>query len=196
MDPLGILRKVEVFKGEDGWSTSDAAAGKKAKKVRPSEINHGNIAPSVQPLGVTCDHLEHNFVLSFAALRRLRFGGGEERDSAARAFLAALGLLALAEQDARGYALRSRCDLVCDGRAALELVHPDGTTDAVSIDRAGAHKLYMDAFEAARSAGFQLSGTPLALTPQDKLVEIVRKSQDLALHGAGGEDGDSDDPSS
>ncbi|SFW22706.1 type I-U CRISPR-associated RAMP protein Csb1/Cas7u [Nitrosovibrio sp. Nv17] len=196
MDPLGILRKVEVFKGEYGWSTSDAAAGKKAKKVRPSEINHGNIAPSVQPLGVTCDHLEHSFVLSFAALRRLRFGGGEERDSAARAFLAALGLLALAEQDARGYALRSRCDLVCDGRAALELVHPDGTTDAVSIDRAGAHKLYMDAFEAARAAGFQLSGTPLALTPQDKLVEIVRKSQDLALHGAGGEDGDSDDPSS
>lgn len=194
IDPLGILRKVEVFKGEGGWSTTEAAAGKKAKKVRPSEINHGNIAPSVQPLGVTCDHLEHSFVLSFAALRRLRFGG-DERNSTGRAFLAALGLLALAEQDARGYALRSRCDLVCGGRAALELVHPDGATEAVSIDRDATRKLYKNAFEAAQSAGFKLSAEPLRLTPQPKLVEIVRKSQDLALRGAGGEDEESGDES-
>jgi CRISPR-associated protein Csb1 len=194
IDPLGVLRKVEVFKGESGWGTTEAAAGKKAKKVRPSEINHGNIAPSVQPLGVTCDHLEHSFVLSFAALRRLRFGGSE-RDSAGRAFLAALGLLALAEQDTRGYALRSRCDLVCEGRGALELVHPDGATEAVSIDLAATRKLYKGAFEAAQSAGFKLSAEPLRLTPQNKLVEIVRKSQDLALRGAGGEAEESGDES-
>jgi CRISPR-associated protein Csb1 len=45
IDPLGVLRKVEVFKGESGWDTTQAGAGKNAKKVRPSEINHGNIAP-------------------------------------------------------------------------------------------------------------------------------------------------------
>src|SRR5690606_12931360 len=50
IDPLGVLRKVEVFKGESGWATTEAAAGRRAKKVRPSEINHGNITPSVQPL--------------------------------------------------------------------------------------------------------------------------------------------------
>lgn len=194
IDPLGVLRQVEVFKGESGWGTTEAAAGKKAKKVRPSEINHGNIAPSVQALGVTCEHLEHTLVLSFAALRRLRFGGGD-RDIAGRALLAALGLLTLAEQDARGYALRSRCDLVCDGRAALELVHPDGAADAVSIDRTASRKLYKDAFEAAQSAGFKLSAQPLRLTPQAKLVEIVRKSQELALRGAGGEEDEAGDES-
>jgi CRISPR-associated protein Csb1 len=194
IDPLGVLRKVEVFKGESGWGTSEAAAGKKAKKVRPSEINHGNIAPSVHPLGVTCDHLEHSFVLSFSALRRLRFGGGE-RDSSGRVLLAALGLLALAEQDARGYALRSRCDLVCEGRAALELVHPDGATEAVSINRTATHKLYKEAFDAAQSAGFKLSEKALSLTPQPKLVEIVRRSQELALRGAGGEDDEAGDES-
>src|SRR5437773_1203601 len=127
IDPLGVLRKVEVYKGKNGWDTTEVGAGAGAKRVRPSEINHGNIAPSIQPLGVTCDHIEHSFVLSFAALRRLRFGE-TKRDAAARTLLAALALLAITEQDARGYALRSRCDLVCEGRAPLELVHPDGRT--------------------------------------------------------------------
>lgn len=187
IDPLGVLRKVDVFKGENGWNTTAAGAGKNAKKVRPSEINHGNIAPSVQPLGVTCDYVEHSFVLSFAALRRLRFGESE-RDAAGRCLLAALGLIALAEQDGRGYALRSRCDLICEGRAPLELMHPDGATEAIAIDRASAHTTYQKAFENAQKAGFALSAQPLRLTPQDKLVEIVRKSQELALRGEGGEE--------
>jgi CRISPR-associated protein Csb1 len=189
IDPLGVLRKVEVFKGEDGWDVTEAGAGKKAKKVRPSEINHGNIVPSVQPLGITCDHIEHGFVLSFAALRRLRFGS-PKRNGTGRTLLAALGLLALAEQDARGYALRSRCDLVCEGRTSLELVHPDGSTDEFALDRAGALTLYRNAFEAARQTGFAFPAEPIRLTPQDKLVEIVRRSQELALEGAGGEDED------
>lgn len=187
IDPLGVLRRVDVYKGESGWSTTEAGAGEKAKKVRPSEINHGNIAPSIQPLGVTCDRIEHSFVLSFAALRRLRFGG-DQKDAAGRNLLATLGLVGLAEQDARGYALRSRCDLVCEGRAPLELVRADGTTETVTVDRTTARELYQEAFEIAQGAGFALSAAPLRLTPQDKLVEIVRKSQDLALRGAGGEE--------
>jgi CRISPR-associated protein Csb1 len=186
IDPLGVLRKVEVFKGPNGWDIDVDGAGKGAKKVRPSEINHGNIAPSVQPLGITCDYAEHVAVISFAGLRRLGFGGGE-RDGAGRALLAALGLAALAEQDARGYALRSRCDLVWDGRVPLELVHADGTSDQVEIDRAAAQRLYADAYDAARRAGFELAREPVRLVPQDKLVEIVRRSQRLALEGEGGE---------
>jgi CRISPR-associated protein Csb1 len=192
IDPLGVLRKVDVYKGESGWSTTEAEAGKKAKKARPSEINHGNIAPSVQPLGITCERVEHGFVLSFAALRRLRFGGGE-RDQAGRSLLAALGLIALAEQDARGYALRSRCDLVCEGRAPLEVVHPDGATHSIAIDRATTRALYQQALDAAQQIGFDLSAEPLRLTPQQKLVEIVRKSQELALSGKGGEEAVSDE---
>lgn len=186
IDPLGVLRKVEVYKGEDDWSTDEKSAGKKAKKVRPSEINHGNIAPSIQPLGITCDYLEHMFVLSFAGLRRLRFGS-PEKDSAGRTLLAALGLLAVTEQDTAGYALRSRCDLVCEGLAPLELVHPDGSFQTIELHRAAAQKLYGEVFALAKQAGFSLQEEPLRLLPQGKLVEIVRKSQELALSGEGGE---------
>jgi CRISPR-associated protein Csb1 len=186
IDPLGVLRRVEVFKGQDGWDVVKERAGKGAKQVRPSEINHGNIAPTVQPLGITCDHVEHIAVLSFAGLRRLGFGGGE-RDRAGRALLAAIGLLAVAEQDARGYALRSRCDLVCEGRAPFEFVHTDGGVDRTEIDREAARRTYAASLEATRKAGFKLAAEPIRLIPQDKLVEIVRRSQALALEGEGGE---------
>ena len=186
IDPLGILKKVEVFKGASvsDWSTDKSSAGPKAKPVRPSEINHSNIAPTVVPLGVTCDHAEHRATITLAGLRRLRFGGGE-RDSAGRALIASLGLLALAEQDARGYALRSRCDLVCDGEAPLELVHTDGSTTALKLDRATARTLHREAHERAEKAGFRFRS--LSLEPQEKLVEIVRRSRQLALEGEGGE---------
>lgn len=187
IDPLGVLRKVEVFKGAAGWDVTTGGAGKNAKKVRPSEINHGNIAPTVAPLGATCDHLEHTFVLSFSALRRLRFGGGE-RDVAARALLAALGLLAVAEQDVRGYSLRSRCDLVCDGRVPFEAVKSDGDTLAIEVSRDAATRLCKEAIEGVRTAGFNLPEEPLLLTAQEKLVAIVLKSQELALSGEGGEE--------
>lgn len=187
IDPLGVLRKVDVYQGEGkAWDVEPSALGKKAKKVRPSEINHGNIAPSVQPLGITCDYIEHTAVISFAGLRRLGFGGGE-KDAAGRTLLAALGLLALAEQDARGYALRSRCDLVCDGRAPLERVRADGQAASFDLDRVAARALYADAVEAARRAGFDVGREPIRLTPQDKLVRIVAESQRLALEGEGGE---------
>lgn len=189
IDPLGVLRKVEVFKGPEGWDINQQGAGRGAKKVRPSEINHGNIAPTVQPLGVTCDYAEHVAVVSFAGLRRLGFGGGE-RDAAGRALLAALGLVALTEQDARGYALRSRCDLVCEERAPLELVHADGSVETAETNREAARRLYADALAAARASGFSLGREPIRLVPQDKLVAIVRKSQQLALEGEGGEAGD------
>ena len=185
IDPLGVLRKVDVYKSPTAWSTDQKEAGQGAKKVRPSEINHGNITPTVTPLGVTCAYAEHRAVLTLAGLRRLHFGD-DERDAAGRALLAALGLVALTEQDARGYALRSRCDLVCDGAAEIELVHADGTTEPVEIDRTSAHALYREAHAGADQAGFQFSVT--ALQPQPKLIEIVRRSRELALEGEGRDD--------
>ncbi len=189
IDPLGVLARVKVFKGSAGWDTDKQRAGKDAKEVRPSEINHSNIRPSVQPLGITCDRAEQSFVLSFAALRRLRFGD-VKRGRAGRSLLAALGLLAITEQDSRGYGLRSRCDLVCEGRAPVELLAADGTAQTLEIDRATAHDLYLSAFGAAQAAGFHLSGTPVRLIPQDKLVTIVQRSQELALIGLGGDEGE------
>ena len=186
IDPLGILGKVEVYRGASvsEWNTDKGTAGVGAKLVRPSKINHSNIVPTVEPLGVTCDHAEHRATITLAGLRRLRFGGGE-RDAAGRTLIAALGLLALVEQDARGYALRSRCDLVCDGVAPLELVRADGSTEEFELDRQAAQALYRDAYAQAEAEGFGFRS--LTLMPQDKLVEIVRRSRQLALEGKGGD---------
>lgn len=187
IDPLGVLRSVEVYKSDAGWDTTEKAAGKGAKKVRPSEVNHGNIAPSVTPLGITCSYAEQTVVITLAGLRRLRFGGDARRDDAARALIAALGLVALAEQDLQGYALRSRCDLVCEGPAPLELVAFDGTTTPFDLTRDEAVALYAQALARAREAGFTLAAEPVRLAPQEKLIEIVRQSMSRALADQGGE---------
>jgi len=186
IDPLGVLRGVAVYKSKEGWDVEAENAGRGAKKVRPSEINHGNIAPTVDKLGVTCDYIEQTSVVTLAGLRRLRFGNSE-RTLAARSLLAALGLVAMLEQDARGYALRSRCDLVCDGPAPLQLVKFDGSTEDIELDLAAARALYAECVAAVRNAGFTFSSTPLVLKPQAKLIAIVEKSRELALAGEGGE---------
>ena len=184
IDPLGILSKVDVYKSASGWDTDQSEAGKGAKKVRPSKINHSNIPPTVTPLGVTCAHAEHRMTITLAGIRRLQFGSAD-RDAAGRALVAALGLLAVAEQDVRGYSLRSRCDLVCEGAAALEFVRWDGSVTSVDLDRSSAQALYREAYRQAEDAGFSFRS--LTLKPQDKLVEIVRRSRELALEGEGGD---------
>jgi CRISPR-associated protein Csb1 len=186
IDPLGVLRKVEVYKSKEGWNVDQKKAGKDAKKVRPSEINHGNIAPSVVKLGVTCDYVEQTSVITLAGLRRLRFGD-PKRTSAGRSLLAALGLVALLEQDTRGYALRSRCDLVCDGVAPLELVKSGGSSEALELDLPEARTMYGKCVDDVRDAGFIFANDPVVLKPQAKLVKIVKDSRDLALAGEGGE---------
>jgi CRISPR-associated protein Csb1 len=209
IDPLGILKSVTIYQSKNNpsdWTPNegDAAttgankepikfARKKGDKAgKPSVINHGNITPTVQPLGITCEQIEHTAVVSFAGLRRLGFGG-DKRDVAGRTVLAALGIVALTEQDARGYALRSRCDLVCEGQAPFELVHADGSHDDLKIDRPTARQLLSEALAAARAAGFDFPVKPIQLKPQDKLIEIVRKSQLLALKGEGGDADEGDE---
>lgn len=188
IDPLGVPRSIEIYKKEGDWGFDDKRLGKGAKKVRPSEVNHGNIPPSIAPLGVTCDHALQTQVLTFAGLRRLRFGTDEAKNLAARTWLAALGIVAMIEGNRQGMALRSRCDFVCEnGLAPLELVAFDGSAREVEIDAEAAVRLHEEAFESARQAGFTLDLEPVILTPQAKLVELVRRSQEKALADEGGE---------
>ena len=199
IDPLGISKDVQIYQSseeEGDWTPfEDQAARKQSQPIlfrrkkgdkagKPSVINHSNVTPTVEPLGVTCDYLEHRATITLAGLRRLRFGGGA-RNAAGRTLIASLGLLALSEQDARGYALRSRCDLVCDGPAPLELVRADGSTAVLELDHAAARALYREAYAQAKAAGFEFKS--LTLKPQDKLIEIVRRSRQLALEGRGEE---------
>jgi len=127
------------------------------------------------------DYAEQTLVLSFAGLRQLGFGGGP-RESVARSYLAALALVAAAEHDARGYALRSRCDLVPeDGRARWELVASDGTITEVDVTATAARETYQSAVKAIKDAGFELNFTPIRLVPRPELVTIARQSHETAV---------------
>jgi CRISPR-associated protein Csb1 len=187
IDPLGIRSGVSVYKLPNGDWSLDPPADKKAKELRPSEINHSNIAPSITPLGVSVDYAVHSFVLSFAALRRLRFarnsGGQSPVDLAAQTALAALGLAAVTAQDRSGYFLRSRCDLVPEVGASFEIVRANGEAEPVELDLDVACRLVKEAIEAAKSADIAWNANDLVLKPQEKLVRLVSASRELALQG-------------
>ena len=182
-----------VYKWPNGDWSIDSPSDKKAKnapkQVKPSEINHSNIAPSVTPLGVSVDYAQHTFVFSFAALRRLRFAGNfgpaSAVDLAAQTALAALGLAAAKAQDRNGYFLRSRCDLAPDanGSNGFEIVRADGSADPIKIDFIEACRLVTEAARAAAAGGVPWNADDLVLRPQEKLVRLVSESRRLALQG-------------
>jgi CRISPR-associated protein Csb1 len=97
------------------------AAKAKAKPLSASRLGLGGIPPSLESLGaVACRRIVRSHVLSFSALRQLRFGSNVEGDAACRALLAALALCGLARSDAE-LSLRANCDLVELGPATVVL---------------------------------------------------------------------------
>jgi CRISPR-associated protein Csb1 len=192
IDPLGIRSGVRVVKLANGdWRLAD---DKEKGAVKPSEINHSNIAPSVTRLGVSVDYVLHSFVLSLPALRRLRFlgrpGQPSPADAAAHAALAALALAACLAQDEAGYALRSRCDLVPDQDQsdAFEVVRRDGGTEPLAVDLSAVGCLFHAAVRQASDHGLAMRESDLLLQPQEKFVQMIRKSRELALKGEADED--------
>lgn len=200
IDPLGIVSAVKVYRkaGAEGeWTVMESEAerrgntavlytGKKriGKAGRPSLINHGSVTPSVQQLGVSVDYALHNFVLSFAALRRLHFGAAKA-DLAAQTALAALALAAVTSQDRVGYFLRSRCDLVPQENSpkGFELIDANGHVEKVELESSQASTLAREAADAAKAVGLEWNDADVLLTPQARLVQLVVESRRLALAG-------------
>lgn len=206
IDPLPIARGVEIYASSEGGWTLDPASARKTKKgdaekLRPSELNLGNVTPDLArgdrgaplPGGVTMSRAVQTTVLSLAALRKLGFPVGEVRshdaDGAARSLLTALGVAAIVFQREHGYDLRSRCLLVPTGSLGLELVSPDGGATAYSLDASGASDLVARAADAARSAGFVWGNDEIALTPEPKLVGLVKRSEELLAQAPDEDDG-------
>lgn len=179
-DPLGIKRDARVVGGVLDWRPARGEKGEKS--LRPSEINHSNIISNLVPGGVTIDYALHIAVITCAGLRRLKFSETTD-ETAGRVVLAALALVALTQQDSAGYALRSRCDLVCQGREPFEIVQPDGSAQTFDIDPAKAIEIFKESIDAAKKAGFLWEERPLRLTPQQRLVELVALSRAKALSG-------------
>jgi CRISPR-associated protein Csb1 len=197
-DPLAVSRhvEIEIDKNKDWKPKGLADKGKKeerTKGTRPSEVNHGNILVTVEyervgderhslKGGVTCDYALQQSVISLAGLRRLRFPLEGKRDpkldDAGRAVLASLGLVALTHGRDRGYALRSRCDLVADGTAPFEVLAQDGAAKNEPLDTARAIGLYKEAIAHAKKLGLPWDPIPKQMKPQPKLAKLVSLSRE------------------
>lgn len=214
IDPLGIRKDAaQIYETPDrSWTLSSEEAAKdknkkpilKGKDGKPSEANHGNIVPSLsdisrdgQPLagGVTISYAEQMTVISLPALRRLQFpvAGKVTREAnvAGRTVLAALGLCGAVLAAERGLDLRSRCLLWPTAPLKWDLLDRPGSDEtSFELDSAAAIKLLAEAVEQARKTGLPWMAQPLKLKPAKKLVELVRRSQELAItSGEGGEGG-------
>jgi CRISPR-associated protein Csb1 len=139
----------------------EIARGKR-ERVSASALGLGSIPPSMDGLGfVSCRQILRHHVLSFAALRQLRFGLGPEGDATARALLAALALNGLARADAE-LLLRANCDLVEAGPTVVDLDARHGQStqlDSLTIHEADA--LLGQAIDAATVAGVRWEGQTL-----------------------------------
>jgi CRISPR-associated protein Csb1 len=179
--------------------------GKNQDEGRPSTANHGNVTPSwkdpktKQPAagGVIISHAVQTVVLSLTALRRLSFPLSSKRptpagDDAARTALAALGLCAVTLAREQNQDLRSRCQLFPTAPFIWELLDEPGTEPKkFTLSRSEALSLYEESLAAAKKAGLPLAEEELVLTPSPQLVELVRRSQQLATSQA--EESESED---
>ena len=203
IDPLQIERGAAVvYEHADPnqrWTLDkDEAAVEKGKPKtagsdgRPAEINHGNIAPSIDRLagGVTISSARQTTLISLPALRRLKFAdASREASVAARTAVAALGVAAIAYAYEMDLDLRSRCLLVPEHAPSLELVHRDGSDpEAISFDRESSAALLQDAAETAETAGIGWETDEIRLVPAPKLVELLRRSRELSAREGVAED--------
>lgn len=209
LDPLAIQASVPIYHRNDDesdWTISEDEAKKEKNKPvlfsrtgaegkgKPSAVNHSNIAPTIDDFagGVTFDYALQTVVFSFAALRKLRFvttldgkplGDRPKAEQAARVALAALGLTAIVHQRAQGFDLRSRCLLVPDPLAELEIIRSDGMAEAVALAPTDANALLKEASKVASTAGMAWEREPLRLKPAKKLVSLIKQSRLNAAAG-------------
>ena len=151
---------------------------------QPSKINHGNIVPSIDALagGVTISSALQTTVISFAALRRLRFKGLDRTaETAAHTAIAALGIAAVAYQHENDYDLRSRCLLLPTHRPRIELLGRDGSAgEVVAVDRDTSAQVLREAAAQASTSGVAWETKEIRLVPAPKLLELIRRSRKVA----------------
>lgn len=201
IDPLQIMLGAGpvYVAGDGGWTLSESDAKKeksKALKVgkdgKPSEINHGNVTPTLADGSYTITHALQTTVISLPTLRRLRFplaGKTAEQQTAAnvaaRTTLAATGLAAATLAREQGADLRSRCQLFPTGSFIWELLdQPGAESTRFNLSGAEVRTLLKSAIAAATEAGLPWEGI-IDLRPSDDLVELVRRSQHLAAQTTG-----------
>ncbi|WP_420638967.1 type I-G CRISPR-associated RAMP protein Csb1/Cas7g [Candidatus Poriferisocius sp.] len=207
MDPLQIVAKsATIYEHQDQgqqWTLNMDEAAKdesgkgkvkprvKGDEGRPSEIIHGNIAPTIDADagGITISRAVQTTVVSLAALRKLSFPGhSREAEVAARAAVAALGVAAIAYLHEMDHDLRSRCLLIPEHALRLELVGRDGSAaEGVDISREGAAAILTEAAESTAAMGLAWEADEIKLHPAPKLLKLLRRSRELSARETPGE---------
>lgn len=200
VDPLGIERgNRTIWKHPtDYWTFDEKEAikdkgktvpyGKEGKSGKPSAIGHGNVTPTISPEvgGVTISEAVQTTLLSFVQLRRLSFPDDTnqttfERDVAGRAAVAALALYAVTLQLEAGYDLRSRCSLLPVEQSTFELLGPTfKDSEEFRVTKGIAKETFDNLREQAAATGLSWRSGVIELTPSEKLVELVNRSDKLA----------------
>ena len=186
-----ILKREDQDQWNPHWVIADAPSESSTKKgtlkkgeKKPSEINHGNVAPKLEEGGVTIGKAIQTTVLSLAAIRRLRFplpghpDVDKQVDSDAKTVLAALGLLGAVLSREEGADLRSRCQLVPTQVFIWELLDKPGEDPRTfELDAETAVTIFNQAVQIAREA-LPWEGT-ISVTPHPELLKLVKRSQEL-----------------
>ncbi|MCK1803032.1 type I-U CRISPR-associated RAMP protein Csb1/Cas7u [Brevibacterium sp. R8603A2] len=162
--------------------TETRAQAKKAKgaTLSGSTLGLGGVPPTLESLGgVSCSRIVRSHVLSFAALRQLRFGAGPEGDAACRALLAAYALNGLARSDSE-LLLRADCHLVEDGAPVVTLDQRHGnsvTLEPLTIPEAD--ELLAAAIQQAEStAGISWDGEVLHVVGNPEVHHAAEEESD------------------
>ena len=166
LDPMGLPSSDAV----------DLGAGN--KKLVDQGL--GVVPPSMDKfprLSITMRHAEQRSVISFGVFRRIGFGGNG-KDSVARDFLAALGILGLAALHRSGGHLRSECDLVCertDGWQIRRDDSPDEPLSGITVERS--LEVVREALDRFPSSKLAFRKDPIDLKVHEHLVAAMGRSE-------------------
>jgi CRISPR-associated protein Csb1 len=170
LDPLGItLDAGRVIREGDAYRLVPEGEKAPPGAERPSEINHGNIAPTISPKGVLVEEIKLSGALSLSRLRRYLFGGSEDQDVAARTALALMGIYGVAAVIEDGLDLRRDCDLVADEVAWA--IRGTGRSDPLEISVEDARQALEQSL-----ADIDLS-EPVLFKAGDNLEQLVARSR-------------------
>ena len=175
-DQANELSPGNLKKNRDAIAAASKAKNKDAAHVSASGIGLGSIPPSLEETGaVACRRIIRSWVLSLATLRQLRFGQDETKDKdkniAARALLAALGLNAIARAERELY-IRANCDLIESSAPVVTLDQRSGKKkEFAPLTVEDTDQLLLEAIKKAKEVGvadwngqtFNVDGNPIII---------------------------------
>ena len=180
--------KTEIYETVSGdWTVDPAEAAMEKGKPKKywkkvSELNLGNIVPSIKELGggVTLGYALHTAVISIPAIRKLHFPVSEKdsrkTDERGRTVILLLALASIKHAIDKGYDLRSRCLLIPRGEPRYEFIDSKGNASEFTLTTVDADKMLNDAIEGAKMAGLPWMEHDITLKANDAIKKLISEN--------------------